>query len=656
MADILDKFISQALENVQSGYYESVKEKAQVKKVSLASRLRSNPFSLISEIKHASPAGEYSFEGVDDLKMARAFQECGADAISVVVEPKIFKGDLKTVAVAKQVGLPVLFKDFVLDERQVEAASRAGADCMLLVMRVMDRQKLDAQKFVEMAHARGLEVLLECYDADEMKRAIETDADVLGINNRDLQTLKVDLKRTQEIVEKFGAKLDRPLISESGVKSRADAEFLQKLGAKGILVGTALWTAKDVREKVRELKSISSSPALQKHFGSFGGQYVPEILVPVLEELEQEFAKAMADPKFRSELEYYLTHYAGRPTPLYYAKRLSEKTGLKIYLKREDLLHTGAHKINNCLGQALLAKRMGKTRLIAETGAGQHGVASATAAALLGLECEVYMGREDAERQALNVYRMKLLGAKVVVVEAGSRTLKDAVNEAIRDYAANFKNTHYMLGSALGPHPFPSMVAEFQSVIGKEAREQILKAEGRLPDYLVACVGGGSNAIGLFGAFLQDKEVKMIGVEAGGLGISSGKHAARFSQDGKIGILHGTKTYVLEDKYGQIQDTHSISAGLDYPAVGPAHAQLAKSGRAKYVSLQDDEALEGFRQLAQMEGIIPALESAHAVGYLKKLAKEISPNSVVIVNLSGRGDKDVEQIARREKKEETGQS
>ena len=348
MADILDKFISQALENVRSGYYESVKEAASVKKVSLAKKLRSQPFSLISEIKHASPAGEYSFEGADDLKMARAFCECGADAISVVVEPKIFKGNLKTVAVAKRVGLPVLFKDFVLDERQVEAAAKSGADCMLLVMRVMDRQRLDAHKFVQMAHARGLEVLLECYDANEMERAIETDADVLGINNRDLQTLKVDLGRTKEIVQKFGKKMDRPLIAESGVKSRADAELLQKLGAKGILVGTALWTAKDVREKVRELKGGDtngtrttkagfgeSRPSegthpLQKHFGSFGGQYVPEILVPVLDELEREFVKAMAEPEFRAELDHYLTQYAGRPTPLYYAKRLSAKTGLKI--------------------------------------------------------------------------------------------------------------------------------------------------------------------------------------------------------------------------------------------------------------------------------------------------------------------------------------
>ena len=381
-----------------------------------------------------------------------------------------------------------------------------------------------------------------------------------------------------------------------------------------------------------------------KHFGEFGGQYVPELLVPVLQELENEFINLGNDEKFRQELEYYLKKYAGRPTPLYFAKNLSEKLGFKIYLKREDLLHTGAHKINNTIGQALLAKRMGKKRVIAETGAGQHGVATATAAALFGLECDVYMGAEDAERQKLNVYRMKLLGANVKIVDAGSKTLKDAINEALRDYATDHENTHYLLGSALGPHPYPTIVKYFQSVIGEEAKTQIMKAEGKMPDCLVACVGGGSNAIGLFSAFLDDN-VRLIGVEAGGKGTASGKHAARISGDGRKGILHGCLSYVLQDN-GQIRETYSISAGLDYPAIGPEHAYLHELKKVEYVAASDEEALYGFHLLAETEGIIPALESAHAIGYLPKL--KCRKEAVVIVNLSGRGDKDVAHVAKQE--------
>lgn len=675
MADILDKFIAAAKENVASGYYEKI-GKAEVKRVSLREKLGDGKFCLICEIKHASPAGEYEMENIDVGKTAQAFLECGADAISVVVEPKIFKGDLGNVAIAKKVRLPVLFKDFVLDERQVEAAAKSGADCMLLVMRVMDREGLDVDAFVEKAHSLGIEVLLECYDANEMERALKTDADIVGINNRDLQTLKVDLNRTQEIMEKF-QNIAKPLVSESGVRGGEGVKFLRGTGASGILVGTAIWKAGNLEKKIRELKSAAmGAEATGKNadgvgvgfegsgvavsfgkgrFGEFGGTYVSELLMPVLQELDAEFEKAKKDRNFNAQLSYYLSKYAGRKTPLYFAGNLSEKIGMKIYLKREDLLHTGAHKINNAIGQALLAKHMGKKRVIAETGAGQHGVATATAAALLGLKCDVYMGSEDAKRQALNVYRMKLLGANVRIVEAGSCTLKDAVNEALRDYAANFGGTHYVLGSALGPHPYPKIVAHFQSVIGKEAREQILEAEGKLPDCLLACVGGGSNAIGLFGAFLDDKNVDMVGVEAGGEGVKSGKHAARISGDGKLGVLHGTLTYVLENSDGQIRETHSVSAGLDYPAIGPEHAHLHESGRAKYVCVEDREALVGFHLLAKCEGIIPALESAHAIAYLPKLAKELKEgalgakvageDAVVIVNLSGRGDKDVQHVA-----------
>ncbi len=386
---------------------------------------------------------------------------------------------------------------------------------------------------------------------------------------------------------------------------------------------------------------------MKGRYGEFGGKYVSELLVPVLGQLDKAFDEACRDGEFNSALNRYLKKYAGRPTPLYLAERLGKKLGIKVYLKREDLLHTGSHKINNTLGQALLARYMGKKRVIAETGAGQHGVATATAAALLGLECDIYMGEKDAKRQKLNVYRMKLLGAKVKIVNAGSKTLKDAINEALRDYATNHGDTHYLLGSALGPDPFPKIVKHFQSIIGKEAKKQIIKEEGRLPDFLVACVGGGSNAIGLFAPFINERKVKMIGVEAAGKGLSTKKHAARISGDGEIGVLHGTRTYVLQDRYGQIRETHSISAGLDYPAIGPEHAYLYRKGMCIYTAVTDKAAMKGFHLLSQTEGIIPALEPAHAIGYLPKLAKK-KQGALVIVNLSGRGDKDVEHIARTE--------
>lgn len=384
------------------------------------------------------------------------------------------------------------------------------------------------------------------------------------------------------------------------------------------------------------------------YFGHFGGFYVPEILVHALNELEVEYARLRKDKSFNDQLDGLLRTYAGRPTPLYQCTRLSEKLGgARIFLKREDLAHTGSHKINNALGQVLLAKSMGKTRIIAETGAGQHGVATATASALLGLPCEVYMGEVDAERQKLNCYRMKLLGARVKVVKTGSRTLKDAINEAMRDYAATSDSTHYVIGSVVGPHPYPIIVRDFQSVIGKEAREQMLASEGRLPDALVACVGGGSNSIGLFHPFMADAGVAMYGVEAGGMGIETGKHSASVV-GGAEGVLHGSRTLVLQDAEGQISETHSIAAGLDYPAVGPEHAHLGRSGRVRYIAVTDDEALAAFHLLSETEGIIPALESAHAVAFSARLAREMTGDQTIIVNLSGRGDKDVNQVAEME--------
>jgi tryptophan synthase beta chain len=399
-------------------------------------------------------------------------------------------------------------------------------------------------------------------------------------------------------------------------------------------------------------------PDIHGHFGPFGGVFVPETLMPAIQQLNEEYQRARQDPHFKFELDRLLSSFCGRPTPLYFAERFTEKLGgARIYLKREDLLHTGAHKINNAMGQILLAKRMGKTRVIAETGAGQHGVATATVAARFGLECVVYMGKVDMERQSLNVTRMEFLGAKVVPVTAGQATLKEAINEAMRDWVTNVRSTHYLLGTAYGPHPYPMMVRDLHRVIGEEARRQILEREERLPDLLVACVGGGSNAIGLFYPFLRDTNVRMVGVEAGGRGIRPGEHAARF-QAGRLGVLQGTKTYLLADKDGQIQLTHSVSAGLDYAAVGPEHSYLRDIGRAAYDYATDDEVLEAFLELSRNEGIIPALESAHAVAYVIKHAKEMRRDQIIIINLSGRGDKDVQQVSqflaqRRENRSES---
>lgn len=383
-------------------------------------------------------------------------------------------------------------------------------------------------------------------------------------------------------------------------------------------------------------------------FGKYGGRFVPETLIPALDQLEQEYTRCKDDPQFQEELARYLCSYCGRPTPLYFAQRLTEHLGGgRIYLKREDLLHTGAHKINNTMGQVLLASRMGKRRIIAETGAGQHGVATATAAAMFGLECDVYMGSEDMARQELNVFRMRLLGARVLPVDTGSRTLKDAINEALRDWVTNVRTTFYAIGSVVGPHPYPSMVRDFQSVIGREARVQIREQTGRLPDYLVACVGGGSNAMGLFHPFLDDRDVRMVGVEAGGMGLATGQHAATLVA-GTPGVLHGALSYLLQDQAGQVRSTHSVSAGLDYPGVGPEHSYLKDTGRAAYVAVTDHEALDGFRLLAHTEGIIPALEPAHAIAYLKTLAPTLDRERIVVVGLSGRGDKDVQHVSRIE--------
>ena len=395
-------------------------------------------------------------------------------------------------------------------------------------------------------------------------------------------------------------------------------------------------------------QSIDSSDELPDslgHFGQFGGKFVPEILMAALADLEEAYRRTQQDPAFQAEFAMLCKDYAGRPTPLYFARKLTQRGGgARIYLKREDLAHTGAHKINNALGQGLLARYMGKKRIIAETGAGQHGVAAATVCAMLGLDCIVYMGEEDVRRQSLNVFRMKLLGAEVRTVASGSRTLKDAINEAIRDWVTNVESTYYLLGSVVGPHPYPVMVRDFQSIIGVEARQQILEAAGRLPDYAVACVGGGSNALGLFHPMVKDTQVKFIGVEAAGRGLSTGQHAASLVT-GRVGVLHGAKSYLLQDDFGQIRETHSISAGLDYPGVGPEHSYYKETGRATYVAVTDEQALAGFRLLCETEGIIPALEPAHAIYYATELAAGLPQDQIVLVNLSGRGDKDLNIVA-----------
>jgi tryptophan synthase beta chain len=387
-------------------------------------------------------------------------------------------------------------------------------------------------------------------------------------------------------------------------------------------------------------------PNKKGHFGIYGGKYVPETLMEPLRELEEAYLASLHDRDFQRILKKLWSDYAGRPTPLYLAERLTKHLkGCRIYLKREDLLHTGAHKINNTLGQALLARKMGKRRIIAETGAGQHGVATATAAALMGLSCTVYMGEEDVQRQSLNVFRMRLLGAEVIPVSSGSKTLKDAINEAIRDWVTNVQNSYYLIGSVVGPHPYPMIVRDYQAVIGREVKKQVWKRESRLPDILIACVGGGSNALGLFYPFLKDK-VKLVGVEAAGLGLKSGQHAASLTA-GSLGMLHGSMSYILQDAHGNIKETHSISAGLDYPGVGPEHAFLKESGRAEYVTATDEEALEAFFLLSKTEGILPALESAHALAYAQKLAAQMPKDQIMVVNLSGRGDKDVQPVAKR---------
>ena len=547
----------------------------------------------------------------------------------------------------------MLRKDFLVTRYQVTEARAWGADVVLLIVASLDQRDLVALR--EHAEALGMTALVEVHDEDETRRAVDAGAAVIGVNARDLRTLEVDRSVFGRLRRHIPD--DVVTIAESGVRGVADVREYAAAGAHGVLVGEALVTGGDPAGAVRDFAAVgvratpgtrSKQPGARVttgRFGKFGGRFVPEALIPALEQLDEVRLKAMVDPEFVGELERLHRTYTGRPSIITEVPRFAEHAGgARVILKREDLNHTGSHKINNVLGQALLTKRMGKSRVIAETGAGQHGVATATAAALLGLDCTVYMGKVDTERQALNVARMRLLGAEVVPVTTGSQTLKDAVNEALRDWVASVDDTHYVLGTVTGPHPFPEMVRDFHRVIGIEARAQVLDLVGRLPDVVLACVGGGSNAMGIFHRFIDDSGVRLVGLEAGGEGVASGRHASRFAS-GIPGVLHGAFTYVMQDDDGQTVESHSVSAGLDYPSVGPEHAYLLESGRAEYRSITDEQAMEAFRLLCRTEGIIPAIESSHALAGAMEVGQELGRDAVLLVNLSGRGDKDVHTAA-----------
>ena len=626
---------------------------------------RSPQPALIMECKAASPSRGTIRSDYDPASLAAQYAPYAA-AVSVLTEPDRFNGSFDDLAAVREVvDVPVLCKDFIVDEVQVLAARSLGADAVLLMLSVVP----DAvyRELAELAHSLGMEVLTEVSTPQEMHRASALGAEVIGINNRDLRTLETDLARTEEMAPLAPAGV--VLVGESGVGAAEDVRRLSGL-VDALLVGSSLSGAPDPAEAARELatavplpqgEGTSSSaldrdgqetghhPRLPAFFGPYGGQFVPELLIPALDQLEDAFIDAQADPAFAAELETLMTRYLGRPTAVTELRNLPLEGNARILLKREDLVHGGAHKGNQVLGQALLAKRMGKRRIIAETGAGQHGTATAMVCALLGLDCTIYMGATDVVRQAPNVERMELMGATVVPVDSGAGTLKDAVNEALRDWTASFADTHYLLGTAAGPHPFPTIVREYHRVISREARAQVLGLTGRLPDSVIACVGGGSNAIGMFAEFVDDPGVELIGVEPAGEGLDTSRHGAPINK-GLVGILHGARSYLMRTSEGQVEESFSVSAGLDYPGVGPEHAWLSDTGRARYVGISDDEAIEAFRLLSRHEGIIPAVESAHALAQALAMARQVPDGEeppILLACLSGRGDKDLDQVQAR---------
>ena len=626
---------------------------------------RSPQPALIMECKAASPSRGTIRSDYDPASLAAQYAPYAA-AVSVLTEPDRFNGSFDDLAAVREVvDVPVLCKDFIVDEVQVLAARSLGADAVLLMLSVVPDDVY--RELAELAHSLGMEVLTEVSTPQEMHRASALGAEVIGINNRDLRTLETDLARTEEMAPLAPAGV--VLVGESGVGAPKDVRRLSGL-VDALLVGSSLSGAPDPAEAARELatavplpqgEGTSSSaldrdgqetghhPRLPAFFGPYGGQFVPELLIPALDQLEDAFIDAQADPAFAAELETLMTRYLGRPTAVTELRNLPLEGNARILLKREDLVHGGAHKGNQVLGQALLAKRMGKRRIIAETGAGQHGTATAMVCALLGLDCTIYMGATDVVRQAPNVERMELMGATVVPVDSGAGTLKDAVNEALRDWTASFADTHYLLGTAAGPHPFPTIVREYHRVISREARAQVLGLTGRLPDSVIACVGGGSNAIGMFAEFIDDPGVELIGVEPAGEGLDTSRHGAPINK-GLVGILHGARSYLMRTSEGQVEESFSVSAGLDYPGVGPEHAWLSDTGRARYVGISDDEAIEAFRLLSRHEGIIPAVESAHALAQALAMARQVPDGEeppILLVCLSGRGDKDLDQVQAR---------
>lgn len=615
---------------------------------------------IIAEIKRASPSKGHLANIDDPAALAREYRDGGASTISVLTERRRFLGSFNDLdAVRDAVDIPVLNKDFIVTQYQVWEARAHGADMVLLIVAALDDDQL--RRLLELAHSLGLSALVETHTREEIQRAIACGATIIGINARNLKDLSVDVDKYNALAEDLPEDVIR--VAESGVFGQKELEMYARAGADAVLVGEGVATAHDHKLAVRRLvergSMVKQSQAMPlsthdgPYFGPYGGRYVPEALIHALDELESVYQEAKADPEFHKEFARLCKQYVGRPSSLTqaprFAKLVSDKVAapVRVFLKREDLNHTGAHKINNALGQGLLVKRMGKHRVIAETGAGQHGVATATVCALLGLKCRIYMGQIDARRQALNVARMRMLGAEVVEVTQGTRILKDAINEALRDWVSNVEDTHYLLGTVAGPHPFPTMVRDFQKIIGEEAQQQLHDDYGvDHPDAVIACVGGGSNAIGIMNAFLDDDRVRLYAYEAGGNGPESGDHAIRLTEGtGELGVFQGAKSYLLEDSEGQTRDTYSISAGLDYASVGPEHAWLKDIGRVHYDYATDEEAMSAFLDLSRSEGIIPALESSHAVAGAYKAAKDLVEqgveNPVLLINISGRGDKDV---------------
>ena len=664
---VLDELVAGALEDQQTR--ELTVSLEDVKKAALAAPApidatrwlkRADGIPVIAEIKRASPSKGHLSDIPDPAALAREYEKGGASAISVLTEGRRFLGSLGDFdKVRAAVHIPVLRKDFIVTDYQIYEARAHGADLVLLIVAALDDAQL--KHLLDLAHELSMTVLVETHTREEIERACQAGAKVIGINARNLKNLKVDVNKYNELAADLPDDVIK--VAESGVFGAVEVEDYARAGADAVLVGEGVATADDHELAVERLvkagaqvKASETTP-LSEHqgpyWGQFGGRYVPEALITALDELERVYTQAKADPEFHKEFMTLQQRYVGRPSPLTEAPRFAalvkEKTGLdaRIFLKREDLNHTGAHKINNALGQALLVKRMGKTRVIAETGAGQHGVATATVCAMLGLKCRIYMGQIDARRQALNVARMRMLGAEVVEVTLGDKILKDAINEALRDWVTNVKDTHYLLGTVAGPHPFPAMVRDFQKIIGEEAKQQLQDWYGiDHPDAICACVGGGSNAIGVMNAFLDDERVNLYGYEAGGNGPESGQHAIRFAPGtGQLGMFQGAKSYLLETDEGQTLDTYSISAGLDYASVGPEHAWLKDIGRVNYSWATDEEAMNAFRDLSQSEGIIPAIESSHAVAGAYKAAADLKAKgynkAVMIVNISGRGDKDM---------------